>query len=265
MRRTVVVAAVAVFAAGCSTSENPGDGAPEPDAPASSEPAEDRPIYGADVTENEFCPTGKAIEALDSTPDNPQVELWHNGTAEAEALDSTSDASQVALHHDGTDYSTSRAQSQTGSLDCRYFYMSGDEEVDRISADFALPEAELEILDEPVEPGDRSILDSSEFPEAPDNFQVTGWEHTATEAETEICLNIYLFEECEDGGTLVREVFTLTGFDSNLEVALRIEYRYGGDPAEYGADQFAEIEARSRRIAAEFVPLLIDGLPVADE
>lgn len=249
MHKTAVATAAALFAAGCSAGGGTDDAAPsDPSSPsdaASSEVAEDRPIYLPEITSNEFCPPGPDFEALDSAPENAQLEIYHN------AVHSVGDQSDPE---------------PTRELDCDYFYTPGDEAADRLSQDFATPAAELHILEEPIDPASRSVLAPADFPEFPDHFQVTGWDHTATEEETDVCLSDVglLYEECEDGQTLVKEVFTLTGFDSNLDVTLLVEYRYAGDPAEYGPDQVDEIESRSRQIAADFLPLLLKGVPTEE-
>ena len=248
MPKTAVALAAAMIVAGCSSQDGtgdpePGDTSPSEATESSSQAAEDRPVYSSEIPEEEFCPTGKEIEALESTPENDAVEMYHNATHSLEP----------------------QPETPTGPLDCFYFYMAAEEAPDRITEDLATPAAELEVLDEPVDPGSRTVLDHADFPELPDYFQVTGWDHTATEEEPNACLSStgLLYERCEDGHTLMKEVFTLTGFDSNLDVQIQVEYRYEGDPAEDGSDRLEEIESQSRRIAADFFPMLIDRLPTA--
>ncbi|THV42764.1 hypothetical protein [Glycomyces buryatensis] len=244
--KTAVLVAMAVFAAGCTATEDSGAGGSAPTESAedrtTTEPVEDRPIYAAGVSEEDFCPTGEEIEELESTPESDQVELWHNGTM---SLEGTVDPAPEELH-------------------CSYFYMEGDAPADRITDDIATPVTDLVILEEQPDPEDSPALDPAEFPEFPEYFQVTGWDHTATEEETETCLMIYLYGDCEDGETLVMEIFTLTGYDSNLQVQIQVEYRYAGDPAESGSDRAAEIESQSRQIAGELLPVLIDRVPTEE-
>ncbi|WP_026929414.1 hypothetical protein [Glycomyces tenuis] len=244
--RSTAILAAALLAAGCTSSDAADDpsGAASERPSASESPSEsvsaDRPIYGAEVDPHEFCPTGPEVEALESVPENEAVELYHNAT--------------VYPDEEGE-------QAEAGGVSCPYAYMAGEEAVERLDADFATPAAELEVLGEAVE----AEPDPSAFPEAPEHFQVTGWEHTGTEEEAAVCLSDtgLLYKECEDGATLVKEVFTLTGFDSNLRVELQVEYRYGGDPASYGSEEAAEVEERSRLIAAEFLAVLIERMPTA--
>lgn len=64
MHKTVVVAAVAMLAAGCSTAD--GTGEPRPVAPVSSGSSallQDRPTYIAGISEDGLCPEGKEIES----------------------------------------------------------------------------------------------------------------------------------------------------------------------------------------------------------
>lgn len=240
IQSTAVLAVMVAIAAGC-TSEDPSDTNPEPSAsPENSEsaPVEDRPIYSADVSEEEFCPTGADIQDLDGVPENDAIEVFYNGTRTTEQAD----------------------QPAAGKLDCDYFYLASDAPVERIADDFATPGAELRILEDAVDPSSHPDVDPSLFPEAPEHFQVTGWAHTATEEESQICLSGtgWLYKDCEDGRSLLMEVFTLTGFDSNLEVEIQVEYRHGGDEAEHAAD---EIASRSRQIAAGFLLELTERLP----
>jgi hypothetical protein len=237
-RSTLAVVAVAVFAAGCSASN--GDDRPRP-----SDPSADRPNYAADVSEEDFCPSGGEVEALESTPENTRIEI----------------------HHESTSSPAGGPASGSRTIDCPYFYIPSEDPVERITEDFATPDVELAVLDERIDPDGREVLDFADFPELPDFFQVTGWEHVGTEEEADICLSDVglLYGECEDGQTLVKEVFALTGFHANLDVTIHVEYRYAGDPAEYGEEQAARIESHSGRIAAELLPLLLDRLPTAGE
>ncbi len=232
IRSAAAVAALAALAAGCT----PGGGS---DADA---PPEDRPTFSADIEDSEFCPTGEDVEALESVPENDALDLHNNNTYLVPAATSGGFG---------------------GTLDCSYFYMVSDDPVDRIETDFATPRADLTVLETAVDPAAHPEVDRSAFPEAPDYFQVTGWEHTATEEETEICLSDvgYMYESCADGRTLVMEIYTLTGYDSNVEMEIQVEYRYGGHPDEYGSDEAEEVEIRSREIAAEFLRLLTERLP----
>lgn len=62
-------------------------------------------------------------------------------------------------------------------------------------------------------------------------------------------------------GRSIAPVFTLTGYDSNLQVDLQIEYRYSGDPAASDSDRAAEIESASRQMADELLPVLLERVP----
>ncbi|WP_199039746.1 hypothetical protein [Glycomyces salinus] len=250
IKMTAVLGTLALFAAGCAAAEDSGagDSATEDSGAGDSiplDPVEDRPTYTTGVTTEEFCPTGEEIEALSSTPESPQVRIWYNGTVYPEG---------------GVDPAPEK-------LYCDYFYMAGDAPEDRITDDIATPVIELRILEERPDPEDGPAPDPAEFPEFPAHFTVTGWDHTATEEEPETCLedaDDYRYGDCEDGETLLMEIFTLTGYDANLEVELQVEYRYAGEPAAPGTDRAAEIESHSRQIAAELLPVLTDRVPTTD-
>jgi hypothetical protein len=228
-----MAAALVALAAGCTTGG--GDDAPE-----------DRPTFSAGIEESEFCPTGEEVEELESVPQNDAMDMFYNGQNVTAAATSGG-----------------RTSGSGGTLHCGYFSMVSDDPVDRIEQDFATPSADLTVLETSVDPAAHPEVDRAAFPEAPDYFQVTGWEHTATEEETKICLSDVglMYEECEDGRTLVMEVFTLTGYDSNVEYEIKVEYRFGGHPDEYGSDEAEEVEYRSREIAADFLRLISERLP----
>ncbi|THV43044.1 hypothetical protein, partial [Glycomyces buryatensis] len=161
IQKTAVVCALALFAAGCAATGEQGT-----DDAGLSDPIFERPTYTPGVSVDDFCPEGEEIEALEATPESSQVRLWHNNVI---SIDGTVDPAPEKLA-------------------CSYFYTKGDEPLDRLTDDIATPVVELNILEEASDTEVNSALDPADFPEFPEYFQITGWDHAATEEETETCL-----------------------------------------------------------------------------